>query len=332
MSCKISNIAYYLPEKILTNEELSGQFPDWTPEKIEEKIGVRERRIVGENETALDLAFAACEKLFSENNINKSEIDFLLLCTQSPDYYLPTSACILQDKLGLRQETGALDFNLGCSGFVYGLAVAKGLIEAKIAQKILLVTAETYSKYINPQDKGNRTIFGDGAAATLVEFSENSQILNFELGTDGSGYKNLIVPNGAARHKFDANAQIISEENLVTENDLYMNGGEIFTFTIQKIPVLVKNTLIKNELTADEIDYYVFHQANKYILDYLRKKLKISEDKFYNNLLLTGNTVSSTIPLAIKDLTDNGTLKKGMKVLLAGFGVGLSWGATVIEI
>lgn len=330
MGVKITKIDFYLPERVLTNAELSSQFPDWSPEKIEEKIGVRERRIVNENQTAFDLAIEACERVLQ--NEDKDSIDFLILCTQSPDYYLPSTSCILQDRIGLRKEIGAFDFNLGCSGYIYGLGIAKGLITAGIASKILFVTSETYSKFLNFEDKGNRTIFGDAATASIIEYSNKNQILEFDLGTDGSGYNNLIVPNGGLRNKYNPNALATNYNEPITDNDLYMNGPEIFNFTLQRIPNLVKGVLIKNNMSMDDIDYFVFHQANKYILDYLKKKLKIPDEKFYCNLLLTGNTVSSTIPLGLYNIIRNKIVTQGDKVLLVGFGVGLSWGATIIEI
>jgi len=330
MGAKISKIDFYLPESIITNEELSAQFPDWTPDKIEDKIGVRERRVVRPDETALDLAIKACGKVLE--NENKSDIDFLILCTQSPDYYLPSSSCILQDRLGLRTEIGAFDFNLGCSGYIYGLGISKGLISAGLAGKILFVTSETYSKHLNPLDKGNRTIFGDGATASIIEFSDRNNIFEFELGTDGSGFENLIVPNGGLRNKYEANAQAIRNNDPTTANDLYMNGPEVFNFTIKRVPDMVKNILLKNHMAMDDIDYFIFHQANKFMLDYLRKKIKVPEEKFYNNMLYTGNTVSSTIPLALHESLKEKKIKSGDKILLVGFGVGLSWGATIIEI
>lgn len=330
MGAKISKIDYYLPETILSNEALSVLFPDWTPEKIEEKIGVRERRIVKADETALDLALAVGEKVLRD--IDKASIDFIILCTQSPDYLLPTSACILQEKLGLGKNIGAFDFNLGCSGYVYGLGISKGLVYAGLAKKILLITSETYSKYLNPGDKGNRTIFGDGATASIIEESDRNKIFEFELGTDGSGFKNLIIPNGGSRNRPDPLAVPLFPDSAITANDLYMNGPEIFNFTIQRVPDLVKDVLVKNNLEIGEIDYFIFHQANKFMLEYLRKKMKIHEDKFFNDLLYTGNTVSSTIPLAIVQSLNEGKIKNGSKILLAGFGVGLSWGATIVEI
>ena len=332
MGVKITNIEYYLPEKVITNNQLAKEFPAWSSNKIEKKVGIRERHIVKEDETALDLALIAGKKILG--NYDKDKIDFILFCTQSPEYYLPSGACILQDRLGLNKNIGAFDFNLGCSGFVYGLAMAKSFINSKIATNILLITSETYTKHIHSKDKSNRTIFGDAAAATIIEKSEEEQIGEFVLGTDGSGYKNLIVPNGGLRNRYDINAQEIDDGSgsIRTDNNLYMNGPEIFNFTIKAVPKVVSETLKKNNTTLSEIDYIIFHQSNKYMNEYLRKKINIPKEKFYLNLLHTGNTVSATIPIAIKDVLDNKLIKKEDKVLLVGFGVGYSWGGTIITI
>jgi 3-oxoacyl-[acyl-carrier-protein] synthase-3 len=329
---QISSIEYYLPENILDNNQLEKEFPEWNTGKIADKIGIKQRHIADKNETALDLGIIATERLLK--TFDKDKIDFVLLCTQSPDYFLPTSACILQDKLGLRKNVGALDYNLGCSGFVYGLAMSKGLIMAKIAKNVLLITAETYSKHIHPMDKGNRSIFGDGGAACIVSESETEKIFDFELGTDGSGMNNLIVQNGGLRNKFNSREPDIFEENnfIRNSNNLYMNGPEIYNFTIANIPGLVNRVLEKHQLTIETIDYVIFHQANKYMLDYLRKKLNITPEKFYQNMENTGNTVSATIPIALKDCIDQNIVKPGNKILLCGFGVGYSWGATIIEL
>ncbi|WP_419869187.1 3-oxoacyl-ACP synthase III family protein [Chryseobacterium sp. CT-SW4] len=321
---KIYNINYYLPKNILTNNCLEKIFPEWSSEKIKEKIGIVQRHITSENETALDMALKASEELL--DNYDRNKIDFILFCTQSPDYFLPTTACILQDKLGLRKDIGATDFNLGCSGFVYGLALAKGLISAGIANNILLVTSEAYTKYIHPKDKANRSIFGDAASATIIEKAETSPDYQFCLGTDGNGAENLIVKKGAFKKNFALNP-----ENEFGPENLYMNGPEIFNFTIENIPKLVTNTLQKNNLEMDQIDYFVFHQANSYMLNYLRKKTKIPKEKFYINMEETGNTVSATIPIALKNMMDKKMIKPGDKIFLAGFGVGYSWGATIIE-
>lgn len=331
MNAAIETLEYYLPNQVLTNLDLEKEFPEWSSEKIENKIGVKERHVVGKSETSLDLAYEAANKVLA--NTNRDNIDFLLLCTQSPDYFLPTTACVLQDKLNL-PTCGALDFNLGCSGFVYGLALAKGLIKSEIAKRILLVTSETYTKFIHPKDKANRSIFGDGACATIISASENEKILQFDLGTDGKGMENLIVPAGALRNPLNLNPEEIVDEsgNIRTVNNLYMNGPEIFNFTIKNVPVTVSECLRKNKLTLNEIDFVIFHQANKYMLNHLQRKMNIPNNKFYIDIENSGNTVSSTIPIALKKSLEKGLVKSGDKVLLAGFGVGYSWGASVIII
>jgi len=330
MEAYIKAISYYLPEKIVTNEDLVKEFPEWTVEKVAGKVGVRQRHVVSENETASDMATKASEKLFAEQNIDRSTIDFVLFCTQSPDYFLPTSACLIQNRLGLSTSCGALDFNLGCSGFVYGLSLAKGLIAGGIAKNILLLTAETYSKYIHPKDKGNRTIFGDASAATLISTDGFASIENFCLGTDGRGAENLIVRNGGMRQPDTLGDLAFDESGNLTSSDyLYMNGGEIFNFTAEAVPVLVDQVLEKNHLTKEDIQLFVFHQANKYMMNYLRKLIEIESDKFYFFLENVGNTVSSTIPIALCEAQKEGKLKGN--ILIAGFGVGYSWGATILK-
>lgn len=333
----IEKIGYYLPEDILTNNELSNLYPNWNPEKILNKTGIRERHISKNDETALDMAEKAALNLFKEYDIQRNEIEFIILCTQSPDYFLPTTACLLQERLHIPSHSGALDINLGCSGFIYGLALSKGLIISGICKNVLLVMSETYSKHIHPLDKSTRTIFGDGAAAVLVEPSNNlySKVGEFVFGTDGKGANNLIVPAGGLRLP-PSNKTSIEEEdedgNIRSKNNLYMNGPEIFNFTIEVIPRLVDDTLKKNNLKKEDIDFFVFHQANKYILEFLRKKLKIPSEKFYINMEHIGNTVSASIPIALKMACNEGEIRKGDKVMIVGFGVGYSWGATIIQL
>lgn len=331
MEVFIKDLAYALPEKTVTNEELVKEFPEWSVAKIADKVGVSERRIADLNETASDLAILAAEKLFAKGTVKREDIDFVLFCTQSPDYKLPSSACIIQDRLGLGTQCGAFDFNLGCSGYEYGLAVAKGLIVAGISSNVLLLTGETYNHYLHPHDKGNRTIFGDGASATVISTEGFAAIGEFSLGTDGSGAEYLIVKSGGARFPERFNDLTYDEGgNPISSDHLNMNGQEIFAFTLTKVPKMMKDVLLKNGLQKEDIDLFVFHQANKYMLEHLRKKLKIEEEKFFDNLAFVGNTVSSTIPIALYDAREQGKLKGN--VLLAGFGVGLSWGATVIRI
>jgi 3-oxoacyl-[acyl-carrier-protein] synthase-3 len=330
-TAKIKGISYYLPEDILDNNKLNSDFPEWSVDKISSKTGIFERHISNKNEFTSDMAIKASLKLFKEYNISPNEIDFVLLCTQSPDYFLPTTACIIQDKLNIPTTAGALDFNLGCSGYVYGLAIAKGLITSNIAKNILLITSETYSKFIHPKDKSNKTIFGDAASATLVSIDGFADILDFELGTDGSGAENLIVKNGAIKNPSLSGIDIIDEfGNIKNDNNLFMNGSEIFNFTSNSIPPLIDKVLNKHNISLNNIDLFIFHQANKFLLNHLRKKLGILEEKFYIYLESCGNTVSSTIPIALKEAINENKLTGN--ILLAGFGVGYSWGSCIIKI
>lgn len=328
----IKAISYYLPEKVVTNEELVKEFPEWSVEKVAQKVGVDSRHLAAENETAGDMAEKAARRLYEEYSIDPKSIDFLLLCTQSPDYFLPSTACILQNRLGIPTTAGAFDYNLGCSGCIYGMAMAKGLIAAGLAQNVLLLTAETYNKYLHPEDKSNRSIFGDGAAACLISTEGFAQIGEFVLGTDGSGAEYLIVKTGAARCKQPTGLSTEDSEGHLWRDDyLYMNGGAIFNFTLEAVPAMMSQLLEKSGLTKDDIDYYVFHQANKFMLSTIRKVCALPKDIFYIDLANVGNTVSSTILIGLKECVNNGTIKPGMTVMACGFGVGLSWGGTVLN-
>ena len=328
----IKALSYYLPERVVTNEELLKEFPEWSVEKVAQKVGVDSRHLAGEKETAGDMAEKAARKMFEEYQIDPQTIDFLMLCTQSPDYFLPSTACILQDRLGITTSAGAFDYNLGCSGCIYGMAMAKGLIAAGIAKNVLLLTAETYQKYLHPSDKSNRSIFGDGAAACLISTGGFAEIGDFSLGTDGSGANNLIIKTGASRQKELTGKFVEDVEGHIWYDDyLYMNGGNIFNFTLEAVPSMMKDILKKNGMEKDQIDYYVFHQANKFMLNTIRKVCVLPKDKFYVNLAATGNTVSSTVLIALKDCLNNQSIKSGNKVMISGFGVGLSWGGTILN-
>ena len=322
MGAKIKQVEYYLPEGILTNEELEKAYPEWSATKLEKKVGIKQRHIAGPNETSLDLATKAAIKVLEKED--KDLIDFVLFCTQSPDYLLPTSACLLQSRLRLKTSIGALDFNLGCSGYVYGLALAKGLINSGVCMNILLVTGETYSKFIAEDDISNRSIFGDAGTATIVAYSEEDQLGEFIFGTDGIGAENLIVNGLSAR-----NSYILKDVDRPT---LYMNGPEIFNFTIETIPPLIQQVISKNKLQLSGIDYFILHQANKYILEFLISEIGLDKSKCHIDMLDYGNTVSNTIPIALKDAFEQRIIQEGDKVLLAGFGVGYSWCSTIITI
>ena len=328
----IKGLSYYLPQTIVSNEDLVREFPEWSVDKVAQKVGVDSRHLAAADETAGDMAEKAARKLFDEYHVDPKSIDFLLLCTQRPDYFLPSTACILQDRLGIPTSAGAFDYNLGCSGCIYGMAIAKGLIFAGIAKNVLLLTAETYNKYLHPSDKSNRSIFGDGAAACLISTNGFAEIGEFSFGTDGSGANNLIVKTGASRQKEATGRFVEDEEGHIWYDDyLYMNGGNVFNFTLEVVPAMMKNIMKKNGIEKNDIDYYVFHQANKFMLNTIRKVCMLPKDKFYINLATTGNTVSSTVLIGLKDCIENGTIKTGDKVMITGFGVGLSWGGTMLE-
>jgi len=337
--CKayISSIEYYLPSEVRDNPTINIEHPEWSIEKIAAKTGIYERHIAAEDEFSSDMAVKAAEKLFESGIVNREYIDFIILCTQSPDYFLPTTACLLQERLNLRKEIGAFDFNLGCSGFIYGLGISKGLIATSQATNILLLTAETYSKFIHHDDKSNKTLFGDAAAATLISSASSKsglsgEILDFEYLTDGAGGEFLIVKNGGMRNR-NKKGETVTDENGFAHNDdnLFMDGKGIFNFTAFEIPKLVKKALNKNHLEMNQIDLFIFHQANDFMLHTIRKRLGISEDKFLIHLKNCGNTVSSTIPIALKHAIDDNQIKDQNKVLLSGFGVGLSAGSVVIQ-
>jgi len=332
----LTAVTYHLPTALLNNEDLAKTFPDWTAEKILEKTGIQQRHVTGPEECASDIGVRAAEKLFQDYQIDPATVDFLLLCTQSPDYFLPTTACLMQDRLGIPTTAGALDFNLGCSGYIYGLGLAKGLVETGQARRVLLITAETYSKHIHPQDRSVRTLFGDAASATLIDAVEaESEFLGpFVYGTDGRGGANLMVPTGGMRNpRTEASAVAILDENGSTrsQDNLYMNGPEIFRFTLDAVPPLVKQTLEKAQLTPEQVDHFLFHQANSYMLSHLRKKAKIPKEKFPEFLDFCGNTVSSTIPIALTEMNSKGQLQANQMLMLVGFGVGYSWGSCMLR-
>lgn len=335
MGATIKALEYYLPEVSISNEELKNEFPDYDFNRFEKRVGIKNRYVVGPNDGVLSMAKKACIKLFNNNpDLRREDIDTILLCTQNPDYKLPTTACILQNELELRKDIAALDFNLGCSGYVYGLFMAKNFV-SKSRPKLLLITSEVYSKIIYKKDRSNRSIFGDAATVTLIEYSEESNIIEFVFGTDGSGYDKLILENGGSKTPIEKNPEETEygSGNIFTNNHLYMDGPKIFEFTSSVIPGIINDTIEKNNLSDNSISKYILHQANKILLNQIRINCKIPQEKFIIDLENYGNTVSSTIPIALKnyiferpanDLREN--------ILLCGFGVGLSWCSTIINI
>jgi 3-oxoacyl-[acyl-carrier-protein] synthase-3 len=315
---RIASIASYLPAGILDNDALAAQFPEWPSQRIEEKTGIVRRHIAATDEFTTDLAQRACEALFTQGACRPGDIDYVLVCTQTPEQLFPSTATVLQQRLGLSQRVGALDFNQGCSGYVYGLGLAEALIASGQAERVLLVTADTYSKLLRTSDKNVRTLFGDAATATLVVKSETA-MGPFIYGTDGEGAAHLCHAGGGVRG-------IVQP----TEEWLHMNGPEVFNFTLRVVPNSIPELLKKAGLHFSDVDHFVFHQANGYMLEHLRRKLDIPSEKFAVHMRNVGNTVSSSIPLALQGLQVAGRLKTNDRIILAGFGVGLSWATALI--
>ncbi|PTM19951.1 MAG: 3-oxoacyl-ACP synthase [Bacteroidetes bacterium] len=329
----IDKISTYFPAQRRTNAEISTKFPEWPVEKIANKTGIHERRISAEGELSSDMAIAVGERFFEEHEVMREEIDFLLICSQSPDYYFPSTACLVQHALGLRREIGGFDYTLGCSGYLYGLAMANSFIDSGLAKNVLLITSETITKFINEKDKGNLTLFGDAATATFLRADGGvCRPSNFSLGTDGGGAQNIIMHRGGMRQP-GFKEGVVNEDrygNVFDKNYLYMDGPEVFTFTLNTVPGMVKRVLAEAGLDKEDVDLFVFHQANGYMLEQLRKFIRIPKERFYFCLKKSGNTVASTIPIALKQAHAEGRLMKGSKVMLAAFGTGYSWGGCVL--
>ena len=321
----VGPIAVHFPERIETNDDLRAVFPDEI-DVIAEKTGIDQRYIAAPDECSSDLAVKAAQKLFREHDIDPSTIDYLLFCTQTPDYPLPTTACLLQDRLGLPQFMGAIDFNLGCSGYVYGLSLAEGLICSGAAKRVLFITAETYSKYIAPTDRSLRPIFSDAACATLIESSDERSLTAFQFGTDGTGADTLLVTKGGARPVENA---IKPRHRKRWPSDLYMDGASLISFTVGAVPVLVDKILGAAKLTPADIDMYLMHQATWKMLSLLQQRLNLDDDRLPIRLREVGNTVSCTLPILLNQLRADGRLRADAKNLLIGFGVGWSWAGCV---
>jgi 3-oxoacyl-[acyl-carrier-protein] synthase III len=335
MKAYIDDIEYFVPSNELSNKDLSSINPDWDLERIYEKTGISNRYVASENQTATDLAVEAGKKLLEKKPHLTNAIDYLILCTQSSDYYLPSSSCLIQERLGLNQNIGAIDVNQGCSGYVYSLGLAKGLIETNQASNVLIFTADTYSKYINDRDKSVKTLFGDAAVCTLISGgADKVSITNPVYGTNGKGAQHLIVPDGGSRNTISNKSYYEKKDesnNVRNRTNLFMNGKEIFTFTLSTIPSVFNKILEKEKLILDDIDVVIFHQANKFMLDGLQRKLKIPEEKIHRSYQKFGNTVSSTIPIGLKmEMLKNNNSSTKKVALLLGFGVGLSWAGTIV--
>ena len=325
---KIAALAYHLPERTFTDSEIARLHPDWDVARISQKTGITERRRAADDETALDLGVQAAERLFETNEIPREKVDAIVFCTQNPDYLLPPDSCLAHARLGLRPDIPAYDLSHGCAGFVSALSLADALVRAGRAQHVLVITADTYSKRMNPNDRTVQTLFGDAGAAALVTESETEGIGAFAFDTDGSGFRNLIVPmSGARKGEIDGTAS----PGLRGAGDLFMNGREIMTFALSKVPELMDRSLAAAGLSVDDIDWFVFHQANAFMLENLKVICGLPDEKFIVNMHKIGNTVSASIPIALRMAMD-GRPGFGGRVLIVGFGVGYESGAAIVRV
>lgn len=336
MKVSIEAVEYHLPSTILTNEQLGRENPSWEMNLVEARAGVVNRRIARQDETALDLGYEACLKIFSAGKFKREDVDALIFCTQSGDYIMPPNSCVLHKKLDLREDVFAFDYNLACSGYIYGLSIAQGLILSGMCRNVLLVTADTYSKYINKKDRSARVLFGDGAAASWLTASRSGAgILDIACATSGKDFEKFMIPAGGARiprSQSTAEAQTDGSGNSRSLENIRMDGLGIYAFVNSKIPKHVSKLLEKNGLTADDIDLFIFHQASKMALDALAKGMNLKPEKVFTNIRDIGNTVSASIPIALKDALASGRAKKGDRIVLCGFGVGLSWGTAIVTL
>ncbi|MHA1598175.1 MAG: 3-oxoacyl-ACP synthase III family protein [Alphaproteobacteria bacterium] len=329
MNARIEAIAYALPDTVLSNATLKQSHPDWDFERLEERTGVIERRIAGPDETALDLAERA------SRDLDLDGVDGLIFCTETPDHPIPSNACLLHGRLGLAKNVLALDINMGCSGYVYSLEVARALITAGTATRILLATGDTYSRLINPGDRATRVLFGDGAAASIIAATDDEGIRDITLGSSGAQFDRFMVPAGGARRPFDAETGVETTDksgNIRSPENITMDGFGVLSFFNATIPGEVTGLLQKNNITMDDVDAFVFHQASRVALQSIQRALKIPDAKMIDNMARVGNLVSASVPVALQMAIDEGRVKPGDRVVLCGFGVGLSWASALVRI
>lgn len=323
---QIKGISIYLPPNKLNNKELSEKFG--IPEdEIFKKTGVIERRHTHPDFIMEDMAFESATQLLTQFPDYKNKIDALLLVGHGFSYKAPNTSAILQHRLNLPANCYCLDLPHGCAGYIYGLSLAQSLLNSHLATNVLLITGDTTSYVIKKDDLELLSIFGDASTATLITNSQ-SGYEKFVFKTDGSGYDKLIVERSGTRNRMKAD--YFAQDN-PPDGIMKMDGTAVFLMSIREVPPLIHQTLEKNNLTINDIDYFVFHQANSFMLEVLRKKLKIPKEKFFNDIRYTGNTVSNSIPIALHQLMQENKIQRGMKILLAGFGIGFMLGATVIE-
>ena len=334
MKVGIVDIGLGLPKKVVTNEALGLENPDWDMDRVAAKTGVNSRHIAETDETALDLGERACRELLARQPGAEARIDAILFCTQSPDYIMPPNSTLLHQRLGLGDDVFALDFTLACSGYIYGLTLARSLIISGTASSVLLVTADTYSRYIHPRDRSTRSLFGDGAAATLIEAGGPLRIEGSLVSTSGKHHKLFMIPAGGCRTPKAETAEPSDGPGDVVRSPehIHMNGMGVLSFVTTRVPKHIRRLLARHGLTCDDVDLFVFHQASVLALDTLQRLLRLPAEKVYHRISDVGNTVSASIPIALRSAIEDGRTPPGTRMLLCGFGVGMSWGEVIIEV
>jgi 3-oxoacyl-[acyl-carrier-protein] synthase-3 len=332
---RITGIACAVPEKRQTLMDDVLEFSREEIEKISKNTGVMHRHISPEGMCTSDLCHAASEKLFEELDIDRESIDALIFVSQTPDYFLPATSCVLQFRLNLTTDCAAFDVNLGCSGYPYGIWLASNLIFSGSAKKVLLLAGDTCNYKVSNLDRGSALLFGDAGTATILESCDKAEQMTFVLGTDGSGCNNLIIPAGSFRNPSTEVTRTSNERengNIRSDENLYMNGAEIFTFTLRVVAPMVKTLLKESGSAIEDIDYFVMHQANSFILKHLTKKLKLPSEKVPIAMENFGNTSSASIPMTLKDALSTMLKNEDLRLVLAGFGVGYSWAAVELQL
>ena len=329
-SAAIRGVVTCLPSRVIENSYFEKNFSTEEIAKSSQMTGVYQRRYADDGVCTSDLCQSAAEKLLTKLNWEKEEVDALIFLSQTPDHILPATACILQGKLGLSSDVVAFDVNLGCSGYVYGLYLAAKLLDGTSIKKVLLLVGDTCSKFISSEDRSTAMIFGDGGSATALEYKPEEQQLQFLLGTDGAGAENLKIPAGGFRTRPNDMTQLRTQGtdgNLRSQEELYMDGGEIFNFTITSVPRLVKQLMKTYDFEKEEVDAFFLHQANEFMLKHIAKKLKIDLEKVPLTIQKFGNTSSASIPLTLVDWMQKRDLSEKRDLVMAGFGVGYSYAA-----
>lgn len=332
MSIGISAIEYFLPEKIIDNSFFSEAKDDF----LEQKVGIKTRRITEDGVYTSDLAAKVVNNIIEKNGIKRDEIDFLILCTLSPDYLLPQTSAQVQKMCNLPESLYSVDIRMGCTGFVHGLSLAQSLIAGMGYKKGLVVTAEKFSIYLSYRDFTVDTLFSDSATAVLVEKNPKLfEILAHDFGTDGSGAEHIIVEAGGCKLRISEETSKFEEIKPGIErskNYLYMNGRQVMKFANKTVPVSANKVLSKANITIDDLDWVIMHQANKLMLEDIAERMHLPAEKNYINLWDKGNTIASSIPIALQEIIDNGErVNKNSYWLITGFGLGFAWGTTLLK-